>query len=153
MYSSISFKLFNTKGNNTNFIQKSCYRKINLKVKYIWAKDFLNEINCMKPLLSNTSNGRRHSKLFTNCHVAWNTQYIKSIGVYFIFVFIVSESKFIGFRSDMSSTVLEKHQIKNQLYGFIQYIFLFKQGMNFIWTLLQKMTYIKTKWIESYLQC
>ena len=31
----------------------------------------------------------------------------KSIGVYLIFVSIVSESQFNGFRSDMSSTVLD----------------------------------------------
>ena len=50
---------------------KILYRSfVNFNVKYIWAKYFLNEINCIKPLLSNTVYGRRHYKLFTNCHVS-----------------------------------------------------------------------------------
>ena len=47
--------------------------KIDFKVKYIWATDFLNEINCYQPLMSKTVYGRRHSELFTNCHVSLNT--------------------------------------------------------------------------------
>ena len=45
--------------------------KINFKVKYTRAKDFLNEINCKQPLISNTVYERWHSKLFINCHVSW----------------------------------------------------------------------------------
>ena len=37
------------------------YSKIDFKVKYIQVKDFFNEINCNKPLTSNTVYGRRHS--------------------------------------------------------------------------------------------
>jgi len=33
---------------------------------------------CKKPLIFNSVCGRRHSKLFTNCHVSWDTLYIKS---------------------------------------------------------------------------
>ena len=68
--------LFNTKDNNKSIIKESYYRKNNFKVKYIWAKYFLNEINCKQPLISNTVYGRRHSKQFTNCHVLWDTLYI-----------------------------------------------------------------------------
>ena len=69
-------KLFNTKDNNKSSLKESYYRKINFKVKFIWAKYFLNEINCKQPLISNTVYGRRHSKQFTNCHVLWDTLYI-----------------------------------------------------------------------------
>ena len=51
--------------------------KIYFKVKYIWVKDFFNELNCEKSLISKTVYERRHSKLFTNCHVSWNTLYHK----------------------------------------------------------------------------
>ena len=57
------------------YIKESYYHKINFKVKYILAKYFLNEINCKQPLISNTVYGRRHSRLFTNCHVSWDTLY------------------------------------------------------------------------------
>ena len=36
----------------------------------------LNEINCKQPLISNAVYGRWHSKLFTNCHVSWDTLYV-----------------------------------------------------------------------------
>ena len=55
--------------------RKSYYSNINFKVKYTRAKDFLNEINCKQPLISNTVYGRRHSKIFINCHVSWDTLY------------------------------------------------------------------------------
>ena len=42
------------KDNNKNIIQESYYSKINFKVKYTRAKDFLNEVNCKQPLISNT---------------------------------------------------------------------------------------------------
>ena len=43
------------------------------------VKDFFNEMNCKKSLLFNTVYGRRHSKLFTNCHVLWDTLYHKKM--------------------------------------------------------------------------
>ena len=70
-------KLFNTKDNNKNIIYDWYYSKINFKVKCIWAKDFLTELNCKQPLTSKTLYKRRHSKLFTNCHVSWDTLYFK----------------------------------------------------------------------------
>ena len=57
-----------TKDNNQILYYRCHIIAINLKVKYIWAKDFLNELNCIKP---NKVYERRHSKLFTNCHVSW----------------------------------------------------------------------------------
>ena len=60
--------MFDTKDNNKNSVWESYYSEIDFKEKYIWAKDFSNEINCIKPVLSNTVYERRHSKLFTNCH-------------------------------------------------------------------------------------
>ena len=65
--------LFDTKDYNKNIIRESWYSKTGFKVKYTIAKDFLNEINCKQPLISNTVYGRRHSKLFINCHVSWDT--------------------------------------------------------------------------------
>ena len=53
------------------------YSKIYFKVKCIQVKDFFNEINCKKPLTSNTVYERRHSKLFINCHVSWDTMYMR----------------------------------------------------------------------------
>ena len=35
-----------------------------------------NYINGKTILISNTAYGRRHSKLFTNCHVSWDTLYL-----------------------------------------------------------------------------
>ena len=52
--------MFDTKDNNKNIKWESCYSKIDFKVKYIQAKDFYNEINCKKPLISNTVYGRQH---------------------------------------------------------------------------------------------
>ena len=65
--------------NNKNIIWESCYSKIDLKVKYIQAKDFFNEINYKKSLIFNTVYGRRHSYLFINCHVSWDTLYKKVV--------------------------------------------------------------------------
>ena len=39
--------------NNKNIIKESYYSKINFNVKHIWEKDFLNEINCKQPSISN----------------------------------------------------------------------------------------------------
>ena len=47
------------------------------KVKCIYTKVFLNEINCKHHLISITVHGRRHSKLFTNFHVLWDTLYFE----------------------------------------------------------------------------
>ena len=46
---------------------------IDFKVKYIWVKDVLKELTCKKSLNHNTVFGRRHSELFTNCHVSRDT--------------------------------------------------------------------------------
>ena len=70
--------MLNKKDNNENIIWESCITKINCKEKNIWAKDLLSEINCKQPLISNTVYGRWHSKLFTNCHVSWDTLYYVS---------------------------------------------------------------------------
>ena len=43
----------------------------------ILLNEFLNEINCKKSFISNTVCGRRHPKLFTNCHVSWDTLYLR----------------------------------------------------------------------------
>ena len=43
--------------------------------KCIYVKDFLNKINNKKSSISNTVYGGRHSKLFTNFHVSWDTLY------------------------------------------------------------------------------
>ena len=40
--------------------------KIDFKAKYITKK-------CKKSLISIITEGRRHFKLFTNCHVSWDT--------------------------------------------------------------------------------
>ena len=47
------------------------------KVKFIRVKDFFNEINCKKSLISNTVDEKRLSKLFTNFHVSWDTLYLQ----------------------------------------------------------------------------
>ena len=52
--------------------------KIDFKVKYIRLKDFFDEIKCKKFLILIVY-GRRHSKLFTNCHVSWDTLWIKFV--------------------------------------------------------------------------
>ena len=54
---------------------KCNYYKIDFKAKYNWVKDF-SKINCKKSLKYNTSYERRHSKLFTNCHVSLDTLYV-----------------------------------------------------------------------------
>ena len=56
--------------------------KLTNKIKYIWVKVLFNKINCKKSLISYTVYGRRHSKLFTNCHVSWE---IFCLWVQFIF--------------------------------------------------------------------
>ncbi len=58
-------------------IIKILYRS-HIIVKYTGAKDFLNEMNCKHLLISNTLYERWHSKLFTNCHVSWDTLYYVS---------------------------------------------------------------------------
>ena len=40
---------------------------VKLILKYIWSKDFLTEINCIKPLLSNTVYGRRQTIYQLSC--------------------------------------------------------------------------------------
>ena len=55
------------------------YGKIDFTVKYIRVKYFRKEIDCKKSLISNTVCGRRHSKLFTNCHVSWDTLYLNKL--------------------------------------------------------------------------
>ena len=55
------------------------YGKIDFTVKYIRVKYFRKEIDCKKSLISNTVCGRKHSKLFTNCHVSWDTQYLNKL--------------------------------------------------------------------------
>ena len=50
--------------------------KIDFKENYIWVKINSQEINCKMTVMSNTVYGRRHSKLFINCHVSWDTLYI-----------------------------------------------------------------------------
>ena len=52
--------------------------KIDFKVKYIRVKICVNEINCKKSLTYNKVYGRRLSKLFTNCHVSWDTLFLFS---------------------------------------------------------------------------
>ena len=39
-------------------------------------KRIFNEINCEKSLIYITVYGRRHSKLFTNCHISCDTMYL-----------------------------------------------------------------------------
>ena len=46
-----------------------------LQSKIYLSKRFLNVINCKQPLKSNKVYGRRHLKLFTNCHVLWDILY------------------------------------------------------------------------------
>ena len=41
--------------------------------KIYLSKTFFNEFNSEKSLKFNTVYGRRHSKLFTNCHVSRDT--------------------------------------------------------------------------------
>ena len=45
-------------------------------------------MNCKKSIVSNTVYGRRHSKLFTNCHVSCDTLYLNSIIVILFSYFI-----------------------------------------------------------------
>ena len=94
--------MFNTKDNNKNIIWESYYSKIDFKVKYIWAKDFLNELNCIKPLLSNTVYGRRHLKLFTNCLVSWDTLYLQSIFYISNFDDLIKQSLCVYLRSNIT---------------------------------------------------
>ena len=69
-------KLFDIKRKMKNIVCQLYYCKIDNKVKYIWEKDVFNEMTCKKSLISNMIYGRRHSKLFKNCHVSWDTLYI-----------------------------------------------------------------------------
>ena len=49
-----------------------------LRIYTAWEKKkmVLNEIYCKMSLIPNTINGRRHLKLFTNCHVSCDTLYV-----------------------------------------------------------------------------
>ena len=49
---------------------------MDFKLTYIWVKDFLQEINFKMTIMTNIVYGRRPSKLFTNCHVSWDTLYM-----------------------------------------------------------------------------
>ena len=59
-----------------NITLSSYCSEIDKKIKYNWAKVLFNEINCKKFLISYTVYERRHLKLFTNCHVSWDTLYL-----------------------------------------------------------------------------
>ena len=61
-----------------NVLWHPYYSKIDFLVKYIWVKCvFKTKLTAKKSLISNTECGRWHSKLFTNCHVLWDTLYLK----------------------------------------------------------------------------
>ena len=64
--------------------------KLISKLKNMWVKDFINEINFKKCLISNTVYGRRHSKLFTNSQVSWDTLYRRT-NPWFLISELVSE--------------------------------------------------------------
>ena len=63
-------------------IKKNIWHSYNstfdFKVNHIWVKEFFNEINCVNSSIYTIIYGRRHSKLFTNCHVSWDTLYYLS---------------------------------------------------------------------------
>ena len=75
-------------------IWKSYYGKVDFKVKYLWSIDLFDrnklqqsciiyyiymeediKKNCKNSLIFSIVYGRRHSKLFTNCHVSKDTLY------------------------------------------------------------------------------
>ena len=68
-------KLFDTKQNNKKYFI-AYYDKKKFQSKIYLSKDFVTEINCKKSVISYKVHGRRHSKLFTNCHVSWDTLYL-----------------------------------------------------------------------------
>ena len=49
------------------------YSKIDHRLRYIGVKDFSTELHCKKSLKSYPVFGKRHSKLFINCHISWDT--------------------------------------------------------------------------------
>ena len=52
--------------------------KILFQSKIYLSKHFFNELNCKISLIfDNRVYGRRHSKLFINCHVSWDTLYFQ----------------------------------------------------------------------------
>ena len=59
-------------------IKKNIWHSFDFKVNHIWVKEFFNEINSVNSSIYNIIYGRRHSKLFTNCHVSWDTLYYLS---------------------------------------------------------------------------
>ena len=63
-----------------NILWQSSYSKMDLKIKIYLSKSFFNFINCKT---SNTVYRRRHSKLFTNCHVSWDTLYLNQFTMLF----------------------------------------------------------------------
>ena len=69
--------MFDTKETNNSFYMTVGLYKNDFTVKKNMSLTFFKEINCKKSLISNTVYGRRHSKLFTNCHVSWDTLYLK----------------------------------------------------------------------------
>ena len=60
-----------------NNVSKSSYAKIDCKIYS--SKKFLIQNKQKKFSISNTVYGRRHSKLFTNFHVSWDTLEIHKI--------------------------------------------------------------------------
>ena len=74
---------------------------LDFKVKYIFVKSVLTLNKLQTSLTSNTVYGRRHSKLFTNCHVSWDSKYLATlqtlIGLKWeeIFVFVFNKYNFI----------------------------------------------------------
>ena len=52
---------------------QSYYRKIDFKLKYILVKDFIERKAMPKVFNIYYSIRGRHFKLFTNCHVSWDT--------------------------------------------------------------------------------